>query len=85
MNDKDQLALIGRFSMFKDVKAYEESKERVRIFVESKNIPGDYFRIVREMGYEVEKVNGYADHERKDPGYTDSFISAMEIVAKPQE
>jgi hypothetical protein len=80
-----QLALIGRFSQFKDVRAYEESKQRVRIIYENETIPGKYFEIVEDMDYEIEKVNGYCDHERKEPGYTDSYITGMEIVAKPQE
>lgn len=84
MKDKDQLALIGRFSSIKNAKAYEESQRKVRIFFEDSSFDGKFLDYVEEMGYEVEKINGYANKEKKN-GYWKEYISGLEIVAKPKE
>jgi hypothetical protein len=84
-NNKDQLALIGRVSQMKDIRAYEESKERVRIIKEDNTMSGKIVRIVQDMDYEVENINGYSDRERKDAGYIEDYVHSIEIVAKPEE
>lgn len=83
MSEK-QLALIGKFRLMEDVTAYEESKEKVRIFFEDSSIPGEKLEIVKEFGYEVEKINGYADHTYKG-NHATSEVCGMEILAKPAE